>query len=463
MTVTRARKIQRFLSQPFFVAEVFTGVPGIFVPIDETVESFEALVNGELDNVPEQAFLNVGGVESVLGPRRKSLEAGCQLVADGVFGVEVVTLPRRPCYIIMTSAVVLTTSGGDMTVLDGHISLIADVVPCLIKVAQPDGAGGAARRPRRFPAGRGPPRCGRRADGGRRAAARHVHPGHRAGRRGGGDGRGDRRAAGRAGEGRRRRHAGGRTSHGPAAAPRHPTTRTAATIRRWLCRRPRKALARAELRLAVAAEATLTARPESQPKESRRIRPAWPGTCWRRPCGSVPDLERIDERLGRGPELVVVHALQSSPSVIPVAAKKQLFPWTRSSVVSTASTRSRPRRRRRAPPRCAGRAALDLGAHALEGSGGQDAFGRPADAEEDVGAGTGHPVAIAPATSPSEMSRMRARWPAPRRQSVVAGPVQDHRRQVADGPPASAKTRGSRWACAGCAGPGPGPTASFSM
>ena len=66
VTVTRARKIQRFLSQPFFVAEVFTGVPGIFAPIDETVESFEALVNGDLDNVPEQAFLNVGGVEWVL-------------------------------------------------------------------------------------------------------------------------------------------------------------------------------------------------------------------------------------------------------------------------------------------------------------------------------------------------------------------------------------------------------------
>ena len=64
--VSRARKIQRFLSQPFFVAEVFTGQPGIFTPIDETIESFEALVKGDLDNVPEQAFLNVGGVESVL-------------------------------------------------------------------------------------------------------------------------------------------------------------------------------------------------------------------------------------------------------------------------------------------------------------------------------------------------------------------------------------------------------------
>jgi len=64
--VSRARKIQRFLSQPFFVAEVFTGLPGVFTPIDETVESFEALIKGELDNVPEQAFLNVGGAESVL-------------------------------------------------------------------------------------------------------------------------------------------------------------------------------------------------------------------------------------------------------------------------------------------------------------------------------------------------------------------------------------------------------------
>src|SRR6202161_4168821 len=74
VTVSRARKVQRYLSQPFFVAEVFTGVPGIFVPIDETVESFEALANGDLDNVPEQAFLNVGGVESVL-EKAKTLEA----------------------------------------------------------------------------------------------------------------------------------------------------------------------------------------------------------------------------------------------------------------------------------------------------------------------------------------------------------------------------------------------------
>jgi F-type H+-transporting ATPase subunit beta len=75
ITVSRARKVQKFLSQPFFVGEVFTGLKGINVPIDETVESFEALVNGELDEVPEQAFFNVGGAESVLA-KAKSLQEG---------------------------------------------------------------------------------------------------------------------------------------------------------------------------------------------------------------------------------------------------------------------------------------------------------------------------------------------------------------------------------------------------
>ena len=73
VTVARARKIQKFLSQPFFVGEVFTGLKGIFVPVEETVESFEALCSGELDDVPEQAFFNVGGVESVLA-KAKTLQ-----------------------------------------------------------------------------------------------------------------------------------------------------------------------------------------------------------------------------------------------------------------------------------------------------------------------------------------------------------------------------------------------------
>jgi F-type H+-transporting ATPase subunit beta len=74
VTVSRARKIQRFLSQPFNVGEVFTGLKGVTVPVTETVESFEALVRGDLDDVPEQAFLNVGGAESVL-EKARTLEA----------------------------------------------------------------------------------------------------------------------------------------------------------------------------------------------------------------------------------------------------------------------------------------------------------------------------------------------------------------------------------------------------
>jgi len=73
--VSRARKVQRFLSQPFFVGEVFTGLKGINVPIDETVQSFEALVNGELDEVPSRRFFNVGGAESVLA-KAKTLQEG---------------------------------------------------------------------------------------------------------------------------------------------------------------------------------------------------------------------------------------------------------------------------------------------------------------------------------------------------------------------------------------------------
>ena len=75
LTVNRARKVQRFLSQPFFVAEVFTGLKGEYVPVSETVESFAAIVDGQLDEVPEQAFLNVGGIEQVHAKAKSLQEA----------------------------------------------------------------------------------------------------------------------------------------------------------------------------------------------------------------------------------------------------------------------------------------------------------------------------------------------------------------------------------------------------
>ena len=66
LTVTRARKIQRFFAQPFHVAEKFTGISGIFVPIEETVKSFGAIIDGEMDRYPEDAFFNVGTIDDVI-------------------------------------------------------------------------------------------------------------------------------------------------------------------------------------------------------------------------------------------------------------------------------------------------------------------------------------------------------------------------------------------------------------
>jgi F-type H+-transporting ATPase subunit beta len=66
LAVSRARKIQRFLSQPFFVAEVFTGAPGKYVTLKETIAGFKAIVEGEYDHLPEQAFYMVGTIEEAV-------------------------------------------------------------------------------------------------------------------------------------------------------------------------------------------------------------------------------------------------------------------------------------------------------------------------------------------------------------------------------------------------------------
>ncbi|MEW8656539.1 MAG: F0F1 ATP synthase subunit beta, partial [Candidatus Thiodiazotropha endolucinida] len=66
LVVQRARKIQRFLSQPFFVAEVFTGTPGKYVSLKDTIASFKAIVEGEYDHLPEQAFYMVGGIDEAV-------------------------------------------------------------------------------------------------------------------------------------------------------------------------------------------------------------------------------------------------------------------------------------------------------------------------------------------------------------------------------------------------------------
>jgi F-type H+-transporting ATPase subunit beta len=71
ITVARARKVQRFLSQPFHVAEIFTGIPGAYVKVEDTVRSFKEVIEGKYDDIPEQAFYLKGGIEDVKAAAEK--------------------------------------------------------------------------------------------------------------------------------------------------------------------------------------------------------------------------------------------------------------------------------------------------------------------------------------------------------------------------------------------------------
>ena len=75
LVVSRARRVQRFLSQPFAVAEQFTGVPGVMVSIEDTIKGFNAILDGEVDDLPEQAFMNVGTIDDAIAKGKKLMEA----------------------------------------------------------------------------------------------------------------------------------------------------------------------------------------------------------------------------------------------------------------------------------------------------------------------------------------------------------------------------------------------------
>ncbi len=75
LTVARARKVQRFLSQPFHVAEVFTGTPGVFVKLEDTIKGFKGIIEGKYDNIPEQAFYMVGTIDDALAKAKKMEQA----------------------------------------------------------------------------------------------------------------------------------------------------------------------------------------------------------------------------------------------------------------------------------------------------------------------------------------------------------------------------------------------------
>jgi len=78
LTVERARKIQRFLSQPFHVAEIFTGSPGKLVDLEDTIKGFKAICDGEYDDLPEQAFYMVGGIDEAIEKAKQMAAAATQ-------------------------------------------------------------------------------------------------------------------------------------------------------------------------------------------------------------------------------------------------------------------------------------------------------------------------------------------------------------------------------------------------
>ena len=74
LTVNRARRVQRFMSQPFTVAEQYTGIKGVMVDIKDTIKGFKMIMDGECDDLPEQAFMNVGTIEQAMEKGKKILE-----------------------------------------------------------------------------------------------------------------------------------------------------------------------------------------------------------------------------------------------------------------------------------------------------------------------------------------------------------------------------------------------------
>ena len=131
LTVARARKIQRFLSQPFFVAEVFTGSPGKLVDLDSTIKGFDAICKGEYDHLPEAAFYMVGGIEEVVEKAEK-IKKKIKIMSEN-FTVEIYH-QIKSILKSETTEVTIPSYEGEMGILKDHIPLITFLRPGLIKI-----------------------------------------------------------------------------------------------------------------------------------------------------------------------------------------------------------------------------------------------------------------------------------------------------------------------------------------
>ena len=196
LTVARARKIQRFLSQPFHVAEVFTGSPGVFVNLEDTIKGFKGIVAGEYDEMPEASFYMVGTIEEAVAEGAQHGGGGGVSLMPVQF--ELVT-PEQLLVSRDVDMVVVPGTEGNFGVLPGHSPLISTIRPGTIDIY-------AGQRDRRAHF--------------RRRRSRRGHAGalHGAGRRGGAAGRPRPRPA-------RSRIADDRRQHANAARPDRPRCR----------------------------------------------------------------------------------------------------------------------------------------------------------------------------------------------------------------------------------------------
>ena len=142
LTVFRARKIQRFLSQPFHVAEVFTGTPGQYVSIAETIRGFKEILDGKHDEVPRGELLHEGwhrydqGVAST--PRDSRVSSFCLCPLSDLRSL----LPRAKTFSDDVDSVVIPGAEGEFGVLPQHVALMTEIVPGELRIMK-DGAGDA--------------------------------------------------------------------------------------------------------------------------------------------------------------------------------------------------------------------------------------------------------------------------------------------------------------------------------
>ena len=133
LTVSRARKIQQFLSQPFFVAEQFTGMAGKYVKLEDTIRGFDEIVEGKHDDVPEQAFRYVGTIEEALEAGREDEGDGVRAAHGSTLLCEIVT-PERIVYTNEVEMVVAPTTTGEIGILPLHAPLVSTLAPGEVRV-----------------------------------------------------------------------------------------------------------------------------------------------------------------------------------------------------------------------------------------------------------------------------------------------------------------------------------------